>query len=311
MTKPVEGEPRDLHVLTDPTTGRPILMAPERRARPHLTGPKSTSSCPMCPGHESETPPEVDAVRADGTEPDTPGWTVRAVPNLYPATSHHEVVAEGAEHYAQPSQLPAELWTDALALHLRRIAHMEAADGIELAYLFKNVGVRAGASIVHNHTQILGLPMIPPRLQLELEMSRGACPHCAEIRHAEREGRVVAQGNHHVVLCPRAPKLPYETWLLPLEHETDLLASTQLDDLGRTLHSLFRALTGGLGGQTEGERDEPPFNLFLHRLPGEDFHWHYEVQPRIGNLAGLEIGGDMYINVIPGEESASRLRSGL
>lgn len=301
MTRTSKHSERDLLVLTDPTTGRPILMAPKRRQRPHLTGRDSgEKTCPMCPGSEAETPTEVDAVRAEGSKPDHAGWTVRAVPNLYPAAPHHEVVVEGAEHEQLPSRLPPELWRDALTIHRRRIAHMEAQDDVRVAYLFKNVGHAAGASIAHNHTQILGLPMLPPRLELELSHSRDGCPHCDEVRTAEAEGRVVVQGDHHIVLCPRAPKLPYETWLLPLDHGDDFLDHARGDDLARTLHGLFCALDRGL--------DEPPFNLFLHRVPGEDFHWHFEAQPRTGNLAGLELGGDMYINVIPGDESAARLR---
>ena len=293
------------YVLTDPSTGRPILMAPTRRSRPYLVGRDADASkCPLCPGHESETPPEVDAIREPGTAPDTPGWRVRAVPNLYPATAAHEVIAEGAEHEVQPGRLPVEVWTEVVELHRRRIAALEQRDDVELAFLFKNVGQRAGASIAHNHTQIIGLPVMPPRLELELSHSRaGACPHCAEIENAEREGRVVAMGARHVALCPRAPKLPYETWLLPLDHAADYTSNSHTVDLAHTMHQLLRALDGCFG--------DPPFNMFLHRIPGADFHWHYELQPRTGNLAGLEIGGDMYINVIPGAESAERIRSGL
>ena len=40
---------------------------------------------PFLEGHEDQTPPEVYAVRPGGGAPDTPGWTVRVVPNLYPA----------------------------------------------------------------------------------------------------------------------------------------------------------------------------------------------------------------------------------
>jgi UDPglucose--hexose-1-phosphate uridylyltransferase len=43
------------------------------------------ASCPFCEGREERTPPEVEATRPDGGEPDTPGWTTRVVPNLYPA----------------------------------------------------------------------------------------------------------------------------------------------------------------------------------------------------------------------------------
>jgi UDPglucose--hexose-1-phosphate uridylyltransferase len=296
---------RDPYVLTDPTTGRPILMAPRRRARPQLAGRDADPAlCPLCPGHEDHTPPEVDAVRAAGSAPDTPGWSVRAVPNLYPATTHHEVVVEGAEHEMQPGRLSEQVWHDALAVHRRRVAHIEAQAGVRTAYLFKNVGARAGASLAHNHTQVIGLPMLPPRLELELAQGKGRpCAYCEEAHTAEVEGRVVAIGEHHVALCPRAPKLPYETWLLPRAHDADFVAELHAQDLAATMHRLFRALDGALG--------DPPFNMFLHRIPGASFHWHYELQPRTGNLAGLELGGDMYINVLPGDEAAALLRAGL
>ncbi len=295
----------DTYIVTDPTTGRPILMAPKRRDRPHLAGRESTAGiCPMCPGHEAETPPEVDAVREEGTAPNQPGWRVRAVPNLYPAAPFHEVVVEGPVHESRPAQLSTELWGEALEVYRRRIAFMEAQDDVRMAYWFKNVGVHAGASIAHNHTQILGLPMLAPRLELELACSRAqACVWCEEIRTAEAAGRMITLGERFAALAPRAPKLPFETWLVPVDHDTDFADETITEDLARSLHTLFGAVDRGL--------EEPPFNIYLHRIPGEAFHWHFELQPRVGNVAGLELGGDMYINMIPPEESAERIRSGL
>ena len=40
---------------------------------------------PFAEGHEPRTPPELYALRPGGGAPDTPGWRVRVVPNLYPA----------------------------------------------------------------------------------------------------------------------------------------------------------------------------------------------------------------------------------
>ena len=291
-------------VLIDPTTGRPILLAPQRRKRPYLFGQDANRKpCPFCQGNEDQTPPELDAVRLDGGEANRPGWIVRAVPNLYPATAHHEVIAEGAVHAVQPAVLGAEFWPQALRMYRRRIAHIEAQDGVRCAYLFKNVGRRAGASIAHNHTQVLGLPMLPPRLELELEHARNrdsGCVHCEEIESAEREGRLVCQGQHHAVLAPRASKLPYETWILPRDHDADFLDPEHTEDLARTLHATFELLDRAF--------DDPPFNLFLHRIPGEAFHWHWELQPRTGNLAGLELGADMYINAVSAQDTAARLQ---
>ena len=71
-------------------TGLPVILAPGRADRPHGFGgrapdEKGAEGCPFCEGSEARTPPEVYAVRPGGGEPDTPGWTSRVVPNLYPA----------------------------------------------------------------------------------------------------------------------------------------------------------------------------------------------------------------------------------
>src|SRR3954470_20793734 len=78
-------------VRVDPLTGLKSIVTPDRATRPG--GELSPEPCPpidpetdpFLEGHEDRTPPEVYAVRPDGSGPDTPGWTVRVVPNLYPA----------------------------------------------------------------------------------------------------------------------------------------------------------------------------------------------------------------------------------
>ena len=286
--------------LVDPTTGRPILMAPQRQKRPMHTGAARTAAvCPFCLGNEAETPPQVDAVHdAEGV------WLARAFPNKYPANEHHEVIAEGPVHLDQPGDLDVPTWRAALELWQRRVAALEQRPGVHCTYLFKNVGALAGASIDHNHSQVLGLAELPPRLQLELEQSRRLdhCPWCRTLASAEAEGRLVVATAHHAVVSPEPPKLPHETWLLPLACDDDFLR-TDLDSLAVALHGLFTAVAKGLG--------RPACNLWLHRVPRERFHWHFELQPRTGQMAGLELGGDMYINSVPAAMSAARLRRGL
>jgi UDPglucose--hexose-1-phosphate uridylyltransferase len=295
-------EPR---TVVDPTTGRPILMAPRRQQRPMHTGPQATAdACPFCQGNEAETPPEVAAVRSPDSRRDGPGWTARAFPNKFPANAHHEVLAEGRLHCEQPADLDAPTWRDCLALCRDRMRAMEARPGIACAYLFKNVGSLAGASIAHNHSQILGLAELPPRLQLEWQTTRGLarCPWCTSLATASAEQRLVHLAPHHAVVVPDPPKLPHETWLLPRRCDDDFL-TTDLDSLAASMHALFTAVARGLG--------RPAFNLWLHRIPQKPFHWHFELQPRTGQMAGLELGGDMYINSLPAVTSAQRLRAGL
>ena len=290
--------------VIDPGTGRPVLLAPRRQARPNNTSQATDGICPFCPGNEKQTPPEADAVRMAGTAKDSPGWRVRAFPNLYPATEHHEVVAEGDAHSTLPHELDANLWADAIALYQRRMAALEARAGVRTACWFKNVGAAAGASMAHNHSQILGLPFVPPRLELELAQTRarGNCLWCDELRSAEAAGRIVRAEPEYVLFVPTVPKLPNETWLVPRQHGADLLRADP-KALGTSLHMLFRAVFGAFGPVA--------FNVWLHRIPGIDFHWHFELQPRTGQVAGFELGGDMYINSVAPETSARRLRSAL
>lgn len=290
--------------LVDPTTGRPILMAPQRHQRPILTANGAADwPCPFCPGNEAWTPPEVDAARA-GSGADGPGWSVRVFPNKYPACRCHEVIAEGSQHSEQPGDLDVATWHQALQVWQRRMRALERQPDVGFAFLFKNVGHLAGASIAHNHSQLIGLPGLPPRLQLELQQAAALdhCPWCATVESAEREGRLITETAHHVVLTPEPPKLPFETWLLPKACDDDFLAA-DLDSLAPALHQLFTAVRDSLGA--------PAFNMWLHRAPGQRLHWHFELQPRTGQLAGLELGGDMYINSLPARDAAARLRSAL
>lgn len=289
----------------EPTTGRPVLLAPRRQHRPRLTHTDaSAAACPFCAGAEQQTTAELDAIRSPESAPNHPGWRARAFPNKYPAAEHHEVIVEGSEHHEQPSALGPAIWADVITLWQRRIAALERLDGVACAFLFKNVGARAGASIVHNHSQLIGLPALPPRLQLERDVAATLprCPWCAALESADADGRLILRGPDHAVIVPEVPRLPHETWLLPLACADEFL-TTDPAALALVLDGLFQAVHRGLGS--------PALNLWLHRIPAGGFHWHFELQPRSGSLAGLELGADVSINSIPAAVTAAKLRAGL
>ena len=79
-----------------------MLITPGRAERPDQFEmrdwePHGPDGCPFCEGHESDTPPELDADRPDGSAPDGPGWLTRSVPNLYPALVPEEDVESGKD----------------------------------------------------------------------------------------------------------------------------------------------------------------------------------------------------------------------
>src|SRR4051812_34901703 len=87
------GAAPDPEYRRDPVTGRWVIIAPERSRRPlglastkpHPRHDAERDSCPFCEGRESQSPPEVFAYRRPDTHADEPGWTLRVVPNKFPA----------------------------------------------------------------------------------------------------------------------------------------------------------------------------------------------------------------------------------
>ena len=74
----------------DPIVGRWVIISTERGKRPTSFKLSERPAvvggfCPLCVGNEDKTPPEVYAVRPDGSKPNTPGWTLRVVSNKFPA----------------------------------------------------------------------------------------------------------------------------------------------------------------------------------------------------------------------------------
>ncbi len=59
--------------------------------------------------------------------------------------------------------------------------------------------------------------------------------------------------------------------------------------------------------------DDPPYNFILHTSPFDQrdnphYHWHIEITPTLGSMAGFEWGSGFYINPTPPEEAARFLR---
>ncbi len=95
-------------IRIDPLSGHRTIVAGERSRRPggaptlteaeRAPEPIDPERDPFAEGHEDRTPPELHAVRPNGGVPDSPGWTVRVVPNLYPALAPAE---DGAAQVGQ------------------------------------------------------------------------------------------------------------------------------------------------------------------------------------------------------------------
>jgi UDPglucose--hexose-1-phosphate uridylyltransferase len=97
--------------------------------------------------------------------------------------------------------------------------------------------------------------------------------------------------------CPWASRLPYETVIAPAEPDGDGLASDRLAPALRLLATLVRRLR-----LLEGT---VPLNAWVEH---DDRDWRIVLLPRLTVIAGLELGAGIFVNTLPPEEAAERLR---
>ncbi|MBV8142759.1 MAG: galactose-1-phosphate uridylyltransferase, partial [Verrucomicrobia bacterium] len=104
-------------------------------------------------------------------------------------------------------------------------------------------------------------------------------------------------------LAPYAPRFPFETWILPKQHESafENSSSHMFENLAKALKTLLM--------KADRVLDNPPYNLVIHSSPVQDptndhYHWHIEFMPKLTKTAGFEWGTGFYINPTPPEEAA-------
>ncbi|MBV9339500.1 MAG: galactose-1-phosphate uridylyltransferase [Acidobacteria bacterium] len=327
----------------DPIVGRWVIISTDRAKRPtdfardavRLKG----GFCPFCYGNESKTPPEIQAYRPsqNGAQPqrDTPGWTVRVVPNKFPALGiegnlnrqaegmfdkmngigAHEVIIENNDHNATFSKLPPKKIEDVLWTFRDRILDLRKDRRFKYILIFKNHGDSAGASLEHTHSQLIALPIVPIYVAEEIEgakqyyIYKERCVFCDIVQQESEAGvRIVAENDDFLTLAPYAPRFPFETWILPKQHESafENSSSRMFENLAKAIRALLN--------KADQVLDSPAYNLVIHSSPTQDpvndhYHWHIEYVPKLTRTGGFEWGTGFYINPTPPEEAAKFLRA--
>jgi UDPglucose--hexose-1-phosphate uridylyltransferase len=277
----------------------PVVVAPGRSARPGALGRTTriadAAQCPFCEGHEAMTPPEVLALGRAGGGPDTPGWTVRVVPNKFPAIPGQEVVIHGPAHVTAFAELPDEVVREALAAwELRRTHHREAGAAYLLAAI--NEGPAAGASLDHSHSQLVPFDHVPPAVADELPAFAGRCAALAD-----EDARSIRRAGGLRTFAPAWSRFAYELWIVPEAHGGEPDAPALADALLHAARSLRATLGEGLA-----------WNAVLHAPPlrgGDPFHWHVEIWPRLAVAASVELGAGIWVNIVDPDVAARELRA--
>lgn len=322
----------------DPITGRWVIISTDRARRPSDFAKDSvvvTSSrfCPFCPGNEDKTPPEVLAYSTDALRGSS-RWSLRVVPNKFPAlrvegdldrqgeglydrmngVGAHEVVVESANHMETLADMDERQVAELIWAFRDRVVDLKKDRRLRYVMLFKNHGEAAGASLEHPHSQIIALPVVPKRVQEEIDGARKyydfkeRCVYCDILRQEVRDGeRVVQQTDEFLTMCPFAARFPFETWILPFRHDSHFenIQEHEVYNLAWMLRVLLRRMDRVL--------EKPAYNLIIHSAPVQEasyshYHWHIEIIPKLTRVAGFEWGTGLFINPTPPEEAARFLR---
>jgi UDPglucose--hexose-1-phosphate uridylyltransferase len=324
----------------DPLSGHRTIVAGARAGRPggelKATAPDSIDpeSDPFAEGHEDRTPPEVFAVRPDGSAPDTPGWSVRVVPNLYPALCSgsaqqdpeprpganaardlfwsapaigaHEVIVNAPDPVSSLSELSEDQVARAVEVWRERMrAHPDAA----YLHLIVNERVEAGASLPHSHAQLYALDFVPAAVARERERFTAHATATmggnllADLVQEEVRGRerVVAIDDEAVLVAPYAARVPYQLMIAPRTPRERFEAPGPA--AAAMLRDALRRLSRRLGAS-------PPLNMWIRTAPrgAEHFCWRIDILPRLTHLAGLELGAGVHLNIVAPERAAAELR---
>lgn len=323
----------------DIVTGRWAVVATARAMRPtdfcatRVVAAPEPHQCPFCPGQELMTPMELFAVRPADSEPNTPGWKVRVVPNKFPAfrtgeaelpsgalfprrtaDGSHEVIIHTPDHSASLATMPVEDVELVLRVYRQRYRINSDDTSVRYVHIIVNHGEEAGASLEHTHSQLFGAPLVPLLIQQELagaswyNSSRGECVFCRILEMELEEGRrVIGENDSFVAIAPFASRLPFEMWILPRVHQEsfDMIEGEQLSDFALILQDTL--------GRYYRKFDSPPYNYYIHSAPTDGseypyYHWHLELIPKLTSPGAFELGTSMMINVTTPEHAADFLR---
>lgn len=254
-----------------PITNDPVILAPNREARPNVY---EGAPCPFCPGAEEQTPPEI---ARDGDP-----WRIRVFPNRYPPTEHAEVIVESANHDDAFDQLSADQADRAVEMYFERYHALSALT--RYVCIFKNHGRMAGASIPHLHSQLVGTPFVPLRPSREGDAFAYAarCPLC------DSEHSLIAETDHYRWIAPRGATFAYQQWIVPKSHQHDLDEPKELASLMQPSVRAMRTISDSFNWA---------FIAFPHEPRG---HWYLELFPRNAMIAGFELGSGTLVNTASG-----------
>jgi UDPglucose--hexose-1-phosphate uridylyltransferase len=323
-----------MELRKDPITRSWVMTGDD----PADSSQRSEGACRFCP--ESST-----ATQLISAVPNTSGWSARSM--VHPAPLYHiegEPARRGDGIYDRMSSVGAhevlvenprhdrQLWNASddeigqfLRLAAERILDLKRDSRIKYVSLFKDFGASAGQEFSHPTSQITATTFVPRRVLYELRAGREyfqqkeRCVFCDILTQEERQAsRVIEARGDYVALGPYAPRVPYEAWILPRNHEASFeRTGLTKPGLRTNLAALLRRTLQRVRTVTEG------FHLVLHTSPNslhpsktlgfwktidDDYHWHIEIMPVLATKARSYTFKEVYYSPVSSETAVKQLR---
>ena len=299
--------------------GKKVL---DERCDPTSLALKAVKDCSFCAGNESRTPPSKASYfrdgprlqcKADAAGKPWGGWTVRVIPNLFPAvepgetrassetdisaSGFHEVIVESPTHGKHPQFMSDAEIKLLFTVYRDRFKVISEASEARFISLFRNYGKEAGASLSHAHSQLISLPIVPAVIKEQFGLDY------SKVIASEIQGpRLILKSEHSVAFAPFAPCYTYETWIMPKRSCRNIaeLSDEERDDLAIVARDVLARISKLLA--------DPPYNYAFVQSVKEDMHMSMRIYPKLGTEAGFELNTRVHINSVPPEAAAKSLR---
>lgn len=294
-----------------------VIINEKRGLRPrqfkpsHIT--EDISGCFFCPGNEELTPKEIGRVEENGK------WKLRWFDNKFPIVTftgepklkkkglfqsmhgygYHEVIVDNPDHHKQLWDLTEKDFHELMRIYALRTDQLNREKHVEYVHVFKNHGPDGGTSIIHSHTQIMTLPLMPARVRDKVAASKknGKCLYCEVIKKERKSKRFAFENKSFTAICPYASRFNYEIWIFSRKHKKSIVDfnDNELKDLANILRRILLKL----------RFMNVSYNYLVFNAPkGKDLHFHIEVTPRVAKWAGLELASDVIVNSVAPEGAA-------
>lgn len=331
----------------DIVSGDWVLFATQRAKKPSPQGTANHSQLYQ----DKKTCPFEDPQKSDHRDPIliynkgqkivwekgfTGEWTIQVVKNKYPALidglcvpprnvgpflvadgfGFHELVIT-RDHDKSFAQFTDEETEEVLKVYKDRYNSISQDECGDYVLIFHNHGPLAGASVYHNHSQILSMPIIPPGILKNVKGAKEFFERTGEKIHemlieweVEQNKRIIYENEKFIAICPFVSRAPYEIRIFPKKtssnfgdiHDEDLMSLANM--LNKVLKKLNLAL------------NNPDYAFFIHTSPIKKgnsdlydfYHWHIEIMPRFSIAAGMELGTNVFVNTVDPDEAAKLLR---